>query len=46
MNVAEVCAAVLKAEGVEYLLTYPLNPLTEAAAVLTTGYNKGARFIH
>lgn len=34
MNVAEVAAEVLKREGVEYLLTYPLNPLTESAAAV------------
>ncbi|MEY4763286.1 MAG: hypothetical protein RLZZ200_3143 [Pseudomonadota bacterium] len=32
MNVAQVTAEILKREGVEYLLTYPLNPLTESAA--------------
>ncbi len=32
MNVAQVTAEVLKREGVEVLLTYPLNPLTESAA--------------
>ncbi len=29
MNVGQVTAQILKREGVEYLLTYPLNPLTE-----------------
>jgi len=32
MNVAQVCAEIMKREGVEWLLTYPLNPLTESAA--------------
>lgn len=32
MNVAQVTAEIMKREGVEWLLTYPLNPLTEAAA--------------
>jgi acetolactate synthase I/II/III large subunit len=32
MNVGQVTAQVLKREGVEYLLTYPLNPLTERCA--------------
>jgi acetolactate synthase-1/2/3 large subunit len=32
MNVAQVAAEILKREGVEYLLAYPLNPLTESAA--------------
>lgn len=32
MNVAQVTAEILKREGVEYLLTYPLNPLTESCA--------------
>jgi hypothetical protein len=32
MNVAQVAAEILKREGVEVLLTYPLNPLTETAA--------------
>jgi len=32
MNVGQVVAQVLKLEGVEYLLTYPLNPLTERVA--------------
>ena len=32
MNVAQVTAEILKREGVEWLLTYPLNPLTESAA--------------
>lgn len=32
MNVAQVTAEILKREGVEVLLTYPLNPLTESAA--------------
>lgn len=34
MNVAQVVADILKREGVEYLLTYPLNPLTETAAAV------------
>jgi len=29
MNVGQVTAQILKREGVEFLLTYPLNPLTE-----------------
>jgi acetolactate synthase I/II/III large subunit len=32
MNVGQVTAQILKREGVEYLLTYPLNPLTERCA--------------
>jgi acetolactate synthase-1/2/3 large subunit len=32
MNVADTVARVLKEEGVEYLFTYPVNPLIEAAA--------------
>jgi|PZN77608.1 Thiamine pyrophosphate-requiring enzymes [acetolactate synthase, pyruvate dehydrogenase (cytochrome), glyoxylate carboligase, phosphonopyruvate decarboxylase] len=32
MNVAQVTAEILKRESVEYLLAYPLNPLTESAA--------------
>jgi acetolactate synthase I/II/III large subunit len=32
MNVAQVTAEILKREGVDVLLTYPLNPLTESAA--------------
>jgi acetolactate synthase-1/2/3 large subunit len=32
MNVAQAAAEILKREGVEYLLAYPLNPLTESAA--------------
>jgi acetolactate synthase I/II/III large subunit len=32
MNVAQVAAEILKREGTEYLLAYPLNPLTESAA--------------
>lgn len=32
MNVAQATAEILKREGVEYLLTYPLNPLTESAS--------------
>ena len=34
MNVAQVTAEILKREGVEYLLAYPLNPLIEAAAAI------------
>jgi acetolactate synthase-1/2/3 large subunit len=34
MNVAQVTAEILKREGVEVLLTYPLNPLTESAAAV------------
>ncbi len=33
MNVGQVVAQVMKREGVEYLPAYPLNPLTERAAV-------------
>ena len=32
MNVAQAAAEILKREGTEYLLAYPLNPLTESAA--------------
>jgi acetolactate synthase I/II/III large subunit len=32
MNVGQITAQILKREGVEYLLTYPLNPLTERCA--------------
>jgi acetolactate synthase I/II/III large subunit len=32
MNVAEVAAEIMKREGTEYLLAYPLNPLTESCA--------------
>src|ERR1700748_2134157 len=32
MNVAQVTAEIMKREGVEYLLAYPLNPLTESCA--------------
>jgi acetolactate synthase I/II/III large subunit len=32
MNVAQVTAEILKREGVDTLMTYPLNPLTESAA--------------
>lgn len=34
MKVADAVARVLKAEGVEYLFAYPVNPLIEAAAKL------------
>ena len=34
MNVAEAAAEVLKREGVETLLAYPLNSLIEAAAAV------------
>jgi len=34
MNVAQVAAEILKREGVDYLLAYPLNPLTESAAAV------------
>jgi acetolactate synthase-1/2/3 large subunit len=34
VNVAQVTAEILKREGVEYLLAYPLNPLIEAAAAV------------
>ena len=34
MKVADAVAKVLKAEGVEYLFAYPVNPLIEAAARL------------
>ncbi len=32
MNVADAVAGVLKEEGVEYVFTYPVNPIIEAAA--------------
>ena len=32
MNVAQVTAEIIKREGAEYLLAYPLNPLTESCA--------------
>ena len=32
MNVAQACAEIFKREGVEYLMCYPLNPLTESCA--------------
>ncbi len=32
MNVAQVIAEVMKREGCEWLLAYPLNPLTESCA--------------
>ncbi len=32
MNVSDVVAQIMKAEGVEYLFAYPVNPLIEAAA--------------
>ena len=32
MNVADAVARVLKEEGVEYVFTYPVNPIIEAAA--------------
>ncbi len=32
MNVADAIAQILKAEGVEYLFSYPVNPIIEAAA--------------
>jgi acetolactate synthase I/II/III large subunit len=34
MNVAQAAAEILKREGVEYLLAYPLNPLTESCAAV------------
>ena len=34
MKVADAIAKVLKAEGVEYLFAYPVNPIIEAAAKL------------
>ena len=34
MNVAQVTAEILKREGVEILIVYPLNPLTESAAAV------------
>ena len=34
MNVAQAAALILKREGVEYLLAYPLNPLIETAAAI------------
>ncbi|ADO71691.1 thiamine pyrophosphate-requiring protein [Stigmatella aurantiaca] len=32
MNAADAIARILKAEGVEYLFAYPMNPIIEAAA--------------
>ena len=32
MQVADAVARILKAEGVEYLFAYPVNPIIEAAA--------------
>ena len=32
MNVAQVAAEIMKREGTDYLLAYPLNPLTESCA--------------
>lgn len=32
MKVVDAIAQILKAEGVEYLFAYPVNPLIEAAA--------------
>src|SRR5258708_31285985 len=32
MNVAQAAAEIFKREGVEFLLAYPLNPLTESCA--------------
>ena len=32
MNVAQVTAEIMKREGTNYLLAYPLNPLTESCA--------------
>ena len=32
MNVAQVTAEIMKREGTDYLLAYPLNPLTESCA--------------
>ena len=32
MKVADAIAQILKAEGVEYLFAYPVNPIIEAAA--------------
>ena len=34
MNVAQTCAEIFKREGVEYLMCYPLNPLTESCAAV------------
>jgi len=34
MNVAQAVAHALKEEGVEYLFTYPINPIIEAAAAV------------
>jgi len=34
MKVVDAVAKVLKAEGVEYLFAYPVNPIIEAAAKL------------
>ena len=34
MNVAQVAAEIMKREGTEYLLAYPLNPLTESCSAV------------
>jgi acetolactate synthase-1/2/3 large subunit len=34
MNVAQVAAEIMKREGTDYLLAYPLNPLTESCAAI------------
>ncbi|HTT01723.1 MAG TPA: thiamine pyrophosphate-requiring protein [Steroidobacteraceae bacterium] len=34
MNVAQVAAEIMKREGTDYLLAYPLNPLTESCAAV------------
>ena len=34
MNVAQVAAEIMKREGSEYLMAYPLNPLTESCAAV------------
>ena len=34
MNVAQVAAEIIKREGNDYLLAYPLNPLTESCAAV------------
>ena len=36
MNVAQAAAEIFKREGVEFLLAYPLNPLTESCAAAGT----------
>ena len=33
MNVTDAIGEILKAEGVEYLFSYPVNPITEGFSV-------------